>query len=59
VAQWSLTTLREKLVKTGARIVRHGRYLVFQLAEVAVPCALFAGILRRIDRLRGPPVAVA
>ena len=25
MAQWSLTTLREKLVKTGARIVRHGR----------------------------------
>src|SRR4051812_7291339 len=59
VAQWSLTTLREKLVKIGARIVRHGRYVVFQLAEVAVPRALFAAILRRIDRLRGPPVAVA
>jgi Transposase DDE domain group 1 len=59
VVQWSLTTLREKLVKIGAKIVRHGRYLVFQLAEVAVPRALFAAILRRIDRLRGPPVAVA
>jgi Transposase DDE domain group 1 len=59
VARWSLTTLREKLIKIGARIVRHGRYLVFQLAEVAVPRALFAAILRRIDRLRGPPVAVA
>jgi hypothetical protein len=56
VAQWSLTTLRERLVKIGARIVRHGRYMVFQLAEVAVPRALFAAILRRIDRLRGPPV---
>jgi hypothetical protein len=40
VARWSLTTLREKLVKIGARIVRHGRYVVFQLAEVAVPRAL-------------------
>jgi Transposase DDE domain group 1 len=59
VAQWSLTTLREKLVKIGARIVRHGRYVAFQLAEVAVPRALFAVILRRIDRLRGPPVAMA
>ena len=59
VAQWSLTTLREKLVKIGARIVRHGRYVVFQLAEVAVPRALFAAILRRIDRLRGPPMAAA
>ena len=59
IAQWSLSTLREKLVKIGARIVRHGRYHVFQLAEVAVPRAFFAAILRRIDRLRGPPVAVA
>jgi hypothetical protein len=41
VAHWSLTTLREKLVKIGARIVRHGRYLVFQLADAAVraPCS--------------------
>jgi hypothetical protein len=37
VEQWSLTTLRENLVKIGARIVRHGRYVIFQLAEVAVP----------------------
>ena len=43
----------------GARIVRHGRYIVFRLTEVGVPRALFAAILRRIDRLRGPPVAVA
>jgi Transposase DDE domain group 1 len=59
VAHWSLTTLREKLVKFGARIVRHGRYVVFRLAEVAVPRSLFAEILRQIGRLRGPPVAVA
>ena len=59
VERWSLTTLREKLVKIGASIVRHGRYVVFQLAEVAVPRALFADILRRIDdlRLRAPPLA--
>ena len=59
VAHWSLSTLREKLVKIGARIVRHGRYLVFQLAKVAVPRTMFAAILCRIDRLRGPPVAAA
>ena len=47
--------LREKLVKIGAKIVRHGRYLVFQLAEVAVPRALFAEILHRIDRPREYP----
>ncbi len=34
------------------------RYM-FQLAEVAVPRAVFAAILRRIDRLRGPPLALA
>jgi hypothetical protein len=56
VGQWTLTTLREKLIKIGARIMRHSRYVVFQLAEVAVPRALFAAILRRIDRLRGSPV---
>ena len=37
VEHWSLTTLREKLVKIGAKVVRHGRYVTFQLAEVAVP----------------------
>jgi Transposase DDE domain group 1 len=56
VEHWSLTTLREKLVKIGARIVRHGRYVVFQLAAVAVPRALFAEIMRRIDRLRPKPL---
>jgi hypothetical protein len=58
VAHWSLTTLREKLVKIAARTVHHGRYTIFQLAEVAVPRALFAVILRRIERLRprSPPL---
>ena len=40
VEHWSLTTLREKLVKIGAKVVRHGRYVTFQLAEVAVPINL-------------------
>jgi len=35
--QQTLTTLREKLVKLGSKIVRHARYMTFQLAEVAVP----------------------
>ena len=52
VEQWSLTTLREKLIKIGAKIVRHGRYVIFQMAEGAIPRDLFADILRRIDRLR-------
>ena len=37
VEQWSLTTLREKLVKIGAKIVRHGRHIVFRMAEIAIP----------------------
>jgi hypothetical protein len=56
VEHWSLTTLREKLVKIGARVVRHGRYVTFQLAEVAVPRELFGKILGLIDDLRPRPV---
>lgn len=41
VEHWSLTTLRKKLVKIGAKVVSHGRYVTFQLAEVAVPRSLF------------------
>lgn len=41
VGHWSLTTLREKLLKIGAKVVRHGRYVTFQLTEVAVPRSLF------------------
>ncbi len=37
VGHWSLTTLRENLVKIGAKVVSNGRYVSFQLAEVAVP----------------------
>ncbi len=55
VEHWSLTTLREKLIKIGAKFVRHGRYITFQLAEVAIPRSLFANILRLIDSLRPAP----
>jgi hypothetical protein len=55
VKQWSLTTLRDKLVKIGAKVVRHGRYVTFQIAEVAVPRTLFAEILGLIDQLRPKP----
>ncbi len=56
VEDWSLTTLREKLIKIGAKVVRHGRYITFQLAEVAIPRPLFAEILRFIDGLRPAPL---
>ncbi len=55
VEHWSLTTLRERLNKIGAKIVRHGRYVTFQLAEVAVPRELFRNILSLIDDLRPRP----
>jgi Transposase DDE domain group 1 len=54
IRQWSLTTLREKLVKIGAKVTRHSKYVFFQLAEVAVPRQLFAAILERIARLAIP-----
>ncbi len=56
VEHWSLTTLREKLVKIGAKVVRHGRYVTFQLAEVAIPRTLFANLLHLIDGLRPAPL---
>ena len=55
VKTWSLRTLREKLIKIGAKVAIHSRYVVFQMAEVAVPKALFAEILDRIGRLRASP----
>ena len=51
VAQWSMTTLRERLVKIGAKIVRHGRSITFQMAEVMVPRYLFQEILDAIAAL--------
>jgi hypothetical protein len=54
---WSLTTLKEKLIKIGAKVVSHGRYVAFQMAEVAIPRNLFAEILRLIAELRPPPAA--
>jgi hypothetical protein len=54
VTHWSLTTLREKLVKVGAKVVTHARYVVFQMADVAVPKKLLKAILERIRRLRLP-----
>jgi hypothetical protein len=52
---WSLTSLREKLIKIGAKVVSHGRYVTFQMAEVAVSRLMFRDILMLIARLRAPP----
>ncbi len=52
VREWSLTTLKEKLVKIGAKVVWHARYVTFQMAEVAVPQVLMKEILNRIRAFR-------
>lgn len=59
IAEWSLTTLREKLIKIGAKVVSHGRYVAFQMAEAAIPRKLFAAIAERVTALRSPPLAMA
>ncbi len=56
IKDWSLTSLREKLIKIGAKVVSSGRYIAFQMAEVAIPKNLFADILRLIAELRPPPL---
>ena len=55
IREWSLTSLKEKLIKIGANIFSHGRYVAFQMAEVTIPRHPFAGILQLIAELRPPP----
>jgi hypothetical protein len=55
IKDWSLTSLKEKLIKIGAKVVRHGRYVIFQMAEVAIPRQMFQEILRLIAELRPQP----
>jgi hypothetical protein len=56
MAQWSLTSLQLKLIKIGARVIRHARAITFQLAEVAVTGPMVRTILAAIHRLRAPPL---
>ena len=55
IKDWSLTSLKEKLIKIGAKVVSHGRYVAFQMAEVAIPRQMFQEILRLIAELRPQP----
>ena len=55
VKHWSLRSVQVKLIKMGGRLVRHSRWLIFQLAEVSVPRRLFEGVLDRIGRLSPAP----
>ena len=60
VRKKATNTLRDKLTKIGAKVVRHARYVTFQLAEVAVPRQLYRAILERIRRFaRTPPWAAS
>jgi len=52
IKHWSLRSLLAKLIKIGAKVVRHSGYVTFQMAEVAIDKGLFAEILARIERLR-------
>ncbi len=56
IQHWSPTTRRQMPIKIGAKVVRHGRYVTFQLVEITISRALFAEILRLIDRLRPAPL---
>jgi len=56
VADWSLTSIQSRIIKIGARFVRHARKITFLLAEVAVPRRAFGQILAAIRRLRAPPL---
>ena len=56
MADWSLTSLQLKLIKIGARVVRHARAITFQLAEVAVTGPMVRAVLAAIHRLRAPPL---
>src|SRR5512133_1705761 len=55
IKDWSLTSLKDKLIKIGAKVVSHGRYVVFQMAEVAIARQMFQEILRLIAELRPQP----
>ena len=55
VADWSLTSIQSRLIKIGARVVRHAHKISFQLAEVAVTRDIFGKILAAIRNLKPPP----
>jgi hypothetical protein len=59
IKDWSLTSLKEKLIKIGAKVISHGRYVAFQMAEAAIPRILFADILRLVSELRPPPTVAS
>jgi hypothetical protein len=55
ISSWALTSLQQRLFKTGGRFIRHARYFILQLAESHLTPTLFRQILGRIERLAGHP----
>src|SRR5438093_11468896 len=55
IQTWSLTSLQQRLFKTGGRLIRHARYFILQLAEGHLTPTLFRQILGRIERLAWHP----
>jgi len=55
IQSWSLTSLQQRLFKTGGRLIRHARYFILQLAESHLTRTLFRQILARIERLARHP----
>jgi hypothetical protein len=54
IGNWSLTSLQQRLVKTGGRLIKHARYYWLLLAESHLTRRLFASMLRRITMLAVP-----
>ena len=54
IGSWSLTSLQQRLVKTGGRLVKHARYYWLLLAESHLTRRLFGAMLRRIEALALP-----
>ena len=55
IQSWSLTSLQQRLFKTGGRLIRHARYFILQLAESHLTPTLFRHIVQRIERLAWHP----
>ena len=54
IENWSLTSLQQRLVKTGGRLVKHARYYWLLLAEGHLNRRRFAAVLGRIALLSLP-----
>ena len=54
IEKWSVTSLQQRLVKTGGRLIKHARYYSLLLAESHLTRRLFGAMVRRIAALPVP-----